>query len=138
MATKYADRAFLSVNGTPLINLQSASLKRNFNARAVPSMTRDGFNRGFVQGNQDIDINAVFAIEQDRARAKLEAIDYRTADVQITWECGSELFVAQGVFLKDSEDNSGGVGDEVKNTINLGALRVTDAVGNSALFDLAL
>lgn len=138
MATKYADRAFLSVNGTKVVDLQSASLKQNKNARIVPSMTNDGFNRGFVQGNTDIDITATIAVRNKLARPKFEAIDYENADVQITWVCGSEQFISTGVFLKDVEDAAGGVGDEVKATYNFGATKIQDSVGNSALFDLAL
>lgn len=138
MATKYCDRAFISVNGTRLADLQSASLKQNKNAKAVPSMTNDGFNRGFVQGNTDIDITVALAVQNTLARPKLEAIDYESNDVQITWIAGTELFIATGVFLKDAEDNAGGVGEEVKATFNLGALRLTDSTGNSALFSLDL
>lgn len=138
MATKYADRAFISVNGTRLADIQSASLRQNKNARAVPTMTPNGRNRGFVQGNLDIDIALTLAVQNALARPKLEAIDYEQSDVQITWVCGAELFVATGVFNKDVEDNAGGVGDEVKATMNFGALDLQDAVGNSVLFDIEL
>jgi hypothetical protein len=138
MATKYADRAYVSLNGAQIADLQTASLKQNLNSRVVPSMTPDRWNRGYVQGNTDIDITFSIAILQTQARPKLEAIDYETNDVQITWVCGAEIFIATGLFLKDAEDNAGGVGDEVKATFNFGALKVTDAVGNSALFDINL
>lgn len=138
MATKYCDRAFISINGAKIADLQSASLKQTKNARAVPSMTNDGFNRGFVQGNTDIDIMLQIALQNTLARPKLEGIDYESNDVQITWVAGAETFVATGVFLKDTEDNAGGIGDEVKATFNFGALRLSDAVGNSTLFNLTL
>ena len=138
MATKYADRVFMSINGARLVDLQSASLKQNKNAKEVPSMTNDGFNRGYVQGNTTIDITAAIAVENKLSRPKLEAIDYENNDVQMTWICGAELFVCTGLFNKDVEDNSGGVGEEVKTTFNFGALRITDQVGNSVLFNLAL
>lgn len=138
MATKYADRAFISVNGARLADIQSASLKQNKNAKAVPSMTPDGFNRGFVQGNTDIDISLQIAVQNQLARPKLEAIDYENNDVQLTFVVGADQFVATGLFLKDVDDNAGGVGDEVKTSFNLGALRVTDGVGNSALFNIEL
>jgi len=138
MAQKYADRAFISVNGAKIADVQSASLKQNKNARVVPSMTNDGFNRGFVQGNVDIDITLQIAVQNALSRPKLESIDYENSDVQISFVCGAEIFVAAGVFMKDAEDNAGGVGDEVKTTFNFGALTLTDAVGNSALFNLVL
>lgn len=138
MATRYADRAFLSINGASLANVQSASLKQNKNAKVVPSMTSDGFNRGFVQGNKDIDITCVIAVENGLARPKLESIDYEANDVQMTFRFGADLFVATSLFDKDAEDNASGVGEEVKTTFNFGALRLTDSVGNSALFDIGL
>lgn len=138
MAQKYADRAFISVNGARLSDVQSCSLKQNKNARVVPTMTPDGFNRGFVQGNTDIDISLSTALQNALSRPKLEAIDFEASDVQLTFVCGAEIFIATGLFLKDVEDNAGGVGDEVKTNYNLGALRLQDAVGNSVLFDVSL
>ena len=138
MATKYADRAFISINGARIADIQSASLKQNKNARVVPSMTPDGFNRGFVQGNTDIDITMSLALQNQLSRPKLEAIDYENNDVQLTFVVGAEQFIATGLFLKDVDDNAGGIGDEVKTTFNLGALKLTDAVGNSALFNIEL
>lgn len=138
MATKYADRAFLSVNGARLADIQSATLRQNKNARIVPSMTNDGFNRGFVQGNTDIDITATIAVRNLEPRPKLEAINYEVNDVQLTFVVGADQYIATGLFLKDNDDNAGGVGDEVKTTFNFGAVKITDAIGNGALFDLDL
>ncbi len=138
MATRYADRVFLSINGARLVDVQSASLKQNQNARVVPTMTPDGFNRGFVKGNKDIDITFTLAVQNKLSRPKLESIDYEASDVQMSFICGAELFVATSLFNKDVEDNGGGVGDEVKTTFNFGALRLQDAVGNSVLFNISL
>lgn len=138
MATKYADRAFLSINGAKLSDIQSASLKQNQNARVVPSMTDDGFNRGFVQGNKDIDLTFTLAVQNQLARPKLEAIDYENNDVQMTFVVGADQYIATGLFLKDTDDNAGGVGDEVKATFNYGALKLVDPIGNSSLFNIEL
>lgn len=138
MATKYADRAFVTVNGARIADIQSASLKINQNAKAVASMTRDRWNRGFVQGNTDIDITFQLAVQNLLARPKLEAIDYETQDVAITFECGADSYNAQGCFLKDVDESAGGIGDEVKSTYNFSALKLVDSVGNSALFNIQL
>lgn len=138
MATKYADRAFISVNGKRIADIQSASLKQNLNSRAVNTMTNDGFNRGFVQGNRDIDISLSIAVRNLEPRPKLEAINFETNDIQLTFVCGAEQFICTGLFLKDTDDNAGGVGDEVKTSFNMGAIKVTDAIGNAALFDISL
>ena len=116
----------------------SASLKQNLNAKEVPSMTPDGFNRGFVQGNRTIDITLQIAVQNQLARPKLESIDYENNDVQLTFICGADQYIATGLFMKDVDDNAGGVGDEVKTSFNLSALRVQDAAGNSSLFNLSL
>lgn len=138
MATKYADRAFISVNGTRVADVQSAQLRQNRNARAVPIMSDDGFNRGFVQGNRDIDVTLTIAVQNLLARPKFDAIDYESSDVQLTFVVGADQFIATSLFLKDNDDNAGGVGDEVKSTFNFSALRLTDGVGNSSLFDIEL
>lgn len=138
MATKYCDRAFISVNGARIADLVRADLRRNFNARPVRTMTPDGFNRGYVEGNQDIDISLEIAVQNQLSRPKLEAIDYENNDVQVTWIAGQELFTATGVFRKGVSDGASGVGEEVRTTFELGALKVTDGVGNSSLFSLSL
>ena len=138
MSTKYADRAFLTLNGARIADLQSASLKQNRNAKPVPTMTRDRFNVGFVQGNTDIDITFAIAVQNTLARPKLDQLDYEANDIQLTFVVGADQYTATGLFIKDSEDNAGGVGEEVKSTFNFGALKVVDGAGNSVLFGLSL
>lgn len=138
MATKYADRAFLSVNGAKIADLQSANMNRNFNAKAVNSMTPDGYNRGFVQGNLDCDIDFEIAVQNALATPKLESINYDKSDVAITWICGADQYIASGLFKKTVKDSSSGIGTESKKSWTFGALKVTDAVGNSVLFNLSL
>lgn len=138
MATKYADRAFISVNGAKIADVESAELKQNANAKIVPTMTPDIFNRGFVQGNRDIDITATIAVQNQLGRPKLENIDYEAADVQLTFIVGADQYVCTGLFLKDATDSSGGVGEEVKTTFNFGAVKIQDSTGNSSLFNISL
>lgn len=138
MATLYADRAFISVNGARIADVQSASLKQNLNAKPVPSMTQDRFNKGFTKGNTDIDIELGIAVQNTLSRPKLESIPYETADVQLTFVVGADQYVATGLFIKDVTDDASGIGEEVKTKFNFGALKVTDAVGNSVLFNLSL
>ena len=138
MAMRYADRAFLSMANVPIVDLQSCQLRQNHNAREVPSMTPDEFNRGFVKGNRTIDVTATIAVENELARPKFEAIDYAANSVQITFVCGADQYVATGVFLKDNDDNAAGIGEEVKATFNFGALKLVDSKGNSSLFDIQL
>lgn len=139
MTARYADRAYLSLNGVPIIDLQTASLRQNHNARAVPTMTPDNFNRGFVEGNTDIDIAFTIAVDKNLARPKIDQIDYKANDVSITFVCGVDIFIATGVHKKTTSDDAAGVGTEVKTSFELGAIRLVDAVGNAAeLFDINL
>jgi hypothetical protein len=131
---RYADRLFMSVNGQSIVDLKSCTVKQNHNRKAVHTMTPDRYNRGFVQGNIDIDITAVLAVENQLARPKFDGIDYENNDVQITAVFGSDQLVLSGVFLKDNDDNSANVGEEVNSTFNFSALKITDPVGNSSLF----
>lgn len=136
MTTRYADRMFLTINTLPLVNLQSASVRRNKNARVVPSMTPDGFNRGFVQGNNDFDITAQVAVENLVSTPDLGSIDYQANNVEIHVLCGADLYVYTGVFMKDDEQNAGGVGDEVKKTWNFGAIKRTSSPLAAATADI--
>lgn len=135
---KYADRAFLSLNGAKIADLQRASLKRNFNAKAVGTMTPDGFNRGAVEGNMDVDIDFEIAIQNLLATPKIELIDFYANDVAVTWICGADQYVASGLYRKTANDDASGIGSEAKKSWTFGALKCTDAVGNSALFPLNL
>ena len=134
MATKYADRGFISVNGRPLIDVQSISVKQNFNAKQVKSMTPDGFDRGYVEGNVDVDVNFVIAVENLLASPKLESIDFQANNVSLSAVFGADQYTVQNLFVKDVDQSAPGVGEEVKKTFNFGALKVVDAVGNSVLF----
>jgi hypothetical protein len=138
LAQLYADRAFISINGAKIADVQSASLKQTFNAKPVKSMTPDQFNRGFVQGNTDIDIDLGIAVENSLARPKLESLPFSTADIQLTFIVGADQYVAHNLFMKDTADDASGIGEEVKTKFTLGALKLLDAVGNSALFVTSL
>lgn len=139
MATVYADRAFISVNGVQVADIQSSSLRQNFNARPVDTMTPDKFNRGFVQGNTHIDVGINLAVQQGLARPKIDQIDFEANDVTISYFVGADEFIATGVFKKDASDDESGVGTEAKFAINLGATKLIDAIGNAAaLFDIQL
>lgn len=139
MSTVYADRAFISVNGAPVIDIQSASLKQNFNAKPVPSMTNDQFNRGFVVGNVDIDIDLEVAVQNALPSPKLETLPFKTADVALNFVCGADQYVATGLFMKTTDQNASGIGSEVKKTFSMGAIKLVDSVGNvAAIFNISL
>lgn len=138
MSVRYADRGFVSINGSPIVDIKSVSAKKNRNARPVGTMTRDGFNRGFVQGNTEIDLTLAIAVANDRPLVKLDRIDYEANDVQLTLVVGQEQYIYTGLFLKDDDLSNPNVGDESTASYNMGALKFTDAVGNPVDFILEL
>jgi hypothetical protein len=138
MAMLYADRAFISVNGQQFVDVKSARLKQNFNSKPVPTMTPKRFNTGYVQGNTDIDVNFEINVENSLASPKLEDIDFSTNDVSLNFICGQDQYIAGSLFMKTAEQAAPGVGEPVTKTWDLGALTLTDAAGNSSLFNLVL
>lgn len=138
MATQYADRAFISVNGAKIADLQTADLSLDFKSKPVESMTEDQFNEGYVKGNIAIDVNFEIAIQNALSTPKVEFIDFTNNSVQITWVCGADQFVVTGIFVKTAKNAVSGVGTEGKKNWAFGGLKVKDAVGNSILFPVSL
>lgn len=138
MAQLYADRGFLSVNGAFLEDVKTAVVRRNPNAKVVSTMTRNGRNKGYVQGNLDITVDFTIAVENQLARPKLESINYEANNVALTFEVGADLFTVTGLFPGPYDDNAPGTGQDVTTSFSFGALDVVDAIGNSSLFDLVL
>jgi len=110
----------------------------NYNAKAVPNMTPDGFNTGFVQGNLDCDIDFEIAVENLNATPKIEELPFDTADVALNFVCGADQYICSGLFCKTMKEAASGIGQEAKKNWTFGALKATDAVGNSVLFNLSL
>lgn len=134
MSQLYADRAFLSMNGTEVQDVQSASLEQNRNSKPVRSMTRKPWNKGFVEGNRDIKLTCTIVCQNALASPKWDQYDYVTNDVAMSFECGADLYVAHSLELVSCRQEATGVGEEVKKTFEFFALSLTDAVGDSALF----
>lgn len=138
MSLKYADRAFVTFQGQRLVDVESASVKINRNAKVVPTMTPDAFNRGFVQGNMDIDVDFTIAVQNLVNMPKLGSGDFENNDVALTFLVGADVYIVSGLFAKSEEKNAGGVGEAVKASFSFGALKFTDQTGISALFNLSL
>lgn len=137
MSTIFADRAFISVNGVELLDVESASLKQSDGTKSVPTMTRNRRNKGFVKGNREIDIALAIAVQNRLGSPKLEAIDFESNDVALTFECGGDRYTAVGLEFVDVSQDASGVGSEVKKSFNLKAIDVIDQVGNSSLFNIS-
>jgi hypothetical protein len=137
MSVLFADRAFVSINGVEVLDIESASLKQSDGTKTVPTMTRNRRNKGFVKGNREIDISLSTAVQNKLGSAKLESIDFENNDVALTFECGGDRYTAVGLDLVDADQSASGVGSQAKKSFNLKALDLIDQVGNSSLFDIS-
>jgi hypothetical protein len=135
MAGKYADRMFLAVNGAPIADVQSASIKRNRNARPVKTMTRNGRNKGIVEGNHEFELSFTLAVKNDEPYPKLDFIDFTANSVALVAQYGTESLTYNDLFATDDSTEGSGPGEEVKKSFNFGALDCTDATGNPASFE---
>ena len=138
MSTLFADRAFISINGVEVLDIESADLKRNYGTKVVPTMSRNRRNKGTVKGNLEIDLSITVAVQNQLGTPKLEDINFESNDVALTFEHGADRYTCTGLDLKDVDQNASGVGSEGKKVWNLIALDVIDQVGNSSLFNIKL
>lgn len=134
MSQLYADRAFLAMNGVEFQDVQTASLEMVFNAKAVNTMTRKPWNKGFVQGNTDINLDFTLAVQNALGTPKVDQLDYVGNNVSLNFQCGADIYTANNLFIKNAKMDASGIGDESKKTAQFGALSLVDSVGNSALF----
>lgn len=101
-------------------------------------MTSDKWNKGFVEGNTDVDLDFEIAVQNALATPKIESLPFSTADVSITFVVGADMYVCSGIFRKNMKIGASGIGSEAKKNWQYGALKCVDAVGNSVLFNLSL
>lgn len=138
MATLYADRGYVSVNGVEVLDVESINMRQADGTQTVKTMTRNRRAKGYVKGNREISGSLVVAVQNQLGTPKLESIDYEANDVALTFEHGGDRYTAVGFNLADVDQAASGVGTEGKKTFNWLALDVIDQVGDSALFQLGL
>jgi len=140
MAMLYANRGYISINNQRLVDVSRIELKVNRNARAVNSMTPDGYNTGFTQGQYELDMTFEISVENELSSPKLEMIDWASVSGQLTAAFGdnSDVWTLTGLFIKDATTSAPAPGEPVTKTYNFGALKILDQVGNSSLFGAVL
>jgi len=143
MATLYADRAYLSINGVEVLDLENITVKVSDGTKAVQTMTRNRRHKGFVKGNREITASFSVAVQQALGSPKIESIDFNSQDVALTADFSSEggagdRYSLVGLDFVDMDQGASGVGSEVKKSFNMVAIDIIDQVGNSALFNSAL
>lgn len=138
MSTLYADRGFISVNGVPILDVESITVRLSDGTKHVPTMTRNRRFTGTVKSNREISSNFAVAVQNSLATPKLESIDYQTNNVALTFEHGADRYTLVNMDFVDMEQSASGVGAEGKKSFNAIFLDVIDQVGNSALFPTSL
>lgn len=138
MATLYADRGFISINGVEVLDVENISLKSSDGTKAVPTMSRNRRNVGNVKGNRDITLSFAVAVQNTLGSPKLEAIDYNTNDVALTIQYGADRYTVVSLDYVDHSQDASGVGSEVKKSFNMRGNDFIDQVGNSSLFPTSL
>ena len=138
MATLYADRGFISVNGVEVLDVENITVKISDGTKFVPSMTRNRRHKGVVQGNRDINLSLSVAVQNALGSPKLESIDYIKNSVAATFEHGADRYTLTSLVFVDTDQSASGVGTEGKKTFNFIATDLIDQVGNSSLFSTSL
>jgi len=137
MATLYADRGFISINGVEVLDVENISVKRSDGTKYVPTMTRNRRHKGTVKGNRDINVSFAVAVQNKLGTPKIEDIDFENNNVAMTFEHGADRYTLTGLDHVDDEQAASGVGTEGKKSFNMLATDIIDQVGNSALFQLS-
>jgi hypothetical protein len=138
MGVLYIDRAFISINGVQVLDVTDCTLKVADGTKFVPTMSRNRRNTGTVKGNRDINLHVGVAVQSGLGTPKLEAIDYNSNSVALTFEHGGDRYSCVNLDFVDMDQTASGVGTEGKKGWNFLALDIVDQVGNSALFTTSL
>jgi len=141
---RFADRCFISINGQEQINVISARCTRVENRRAVPGMTRNRRDLGFIEGNVSVRGAFTLAIPASDTPSIIEQIDFGAYDVFAVFEFGAfsggtDRVTVGPLWLNDSDRNSPAVGTEATKTYEFAALElfsstmssVTDRIGHA-------
>lgn len=109
---RYADRGFLAVNGVELVDLVTCTVNRSTGLQRKKTMTRNGRDAGYSNGNLEVQISGELAIERKKAQIDLALAD-DDAEITGVFECGGERFTCIGIAESSSSITSS-VGDSSK------------------------
>ena len=133
--SKFADRAFVSINGVEALYLKSASVSVNENLSRADHMTRNYRSSGFKQGNKHIQVSLEKDIKWNQAQIDLSIVD-PNAEVNLVFVCGGERYTVKSLRQSDMSMN-GSVGDASKSA-NYEALDIINENGDSVNVDIVL
>lgn len=135
MALQYASRGYISINNQKMVDVKRISYKITRGSKAVATMTPDGFNTGFTQGQYDIDLSFEVAVQDQLSRFKPELIDWASTNAQMTIQFGnnSDQFTFTNLFFVDVDESAPGPGEEITASFSFKALKIIDNVATSTL-----
>ncbi|MGZ3316858.1 MAG: hypothetical protein ACXU95_06110 [Isosphaeraceae bacterium] len=134
-AKRFADRAFIEINGFDPIYLKTANMTRSQNLTRASHMTRNRRDSGFKQGNLGVKVSLSLDIPNDRAILDIGLAD-PTKDVSLVFEAGGERYTCKDGAESDLTLH-GAVGDAGKD-INLEFLDCVNENGSSVNTDFSL
>jgi hypothetical protein len=134
-AKRFADRAFIEINGFDPIYLKTANMSRTQNLTRASHMTRNRRDSGFKQGNLGVKVSLSLDIPSDRAILDIGLAD-PTKDVNLVFEAGGERYSCKDGAESDMTLH-GAVGDAGKD-INLEFLDCVNENGSSVNTDFSL
>lgn len=137
MTDKFADRAFVTINGYEWQFLKTAKASIDDAVTLVDTMSRDYRSAGTKNGNKKYDLTLECEIPALQAQLDANIAD-PGSNVNAVFECGGERYTFHNVFRK-SVNMSGSVGDASK-SLDFGALDCTNENGASVdtLLNIAL
>lgn len=125
---EYADRAFVTINGLAVADLQTANFTRTQNLTRVETMTRNKRSAGFKKGNLGLTGSLEVAIKKLVAAIDLAIID-PAKEVNLVFEVGGDRYTIKDLAESDMS-MTGSVGDASK-SINWEAIDIVNENGQS-------
>src|SRR4051794_37722165 len=108
MSVLYADRGFLSLNGLPVLDVESISMKMSDGTKHVPTMTRNRRFTGTVKGNREISCNFAIAVQNTLGTPKIENLDYQANNIALTFEHGADRYTLLNMDHVDMDQGASG------------------------------
>jgi hypothetical protein len=134
-AKRFADRAFVEINGFDPIYLKTANMSRSQSVNRASHMSRNRRDSGFKKGNLVVKVALSLDIPEDRAILDIALAD-PTKDVNLVFEAGGERYTCKDGIEADMTLH-GAVGDAGKD-INLEFLDCVNENGSSVNTDFSL
>lgn len=135
MAKRFADRAFIEINGFDPIYLKTLNMTRTKNLTRASHMTRTGIDSGFKTGNLGVKTALSLDIPSDAAILDLGIAD-PTATINLVIEAGGERYTCKDGAESDMTLH-GAVGDAGKD-FNLEFLNCVNENGDAVNTNFSL